>query len=259
LDRRLAKLSYYHIANDHLQMYTTLGAINLHDLGELLTASDWLYSEELRIGKERHRLSLAEVCYYAWDLAGVLDKLHSVRDDVMQTEMLNQEQIKDALETDEVAGDIIKTTVRFLDRGYNREKRRGGVFHRDVKAENVVIRVENGQPMLIDYALARYNRAYKDKSQCPHYMAPEVHSVVTKEWKGEECKHEEKPFYDYVVDVWSLAFMVFRRLVGRFPLPTEKRVWENCSSWQKTKYIREKNMYFAGLVGILCSLLAGNC
>jgi len=83
-------------------------------------------------------MSLTEACDYAWEVAGSLDSMHSINEDVKATETLAQEQISTLL-AQAIGENTVEGKTRFVNKG-----RWGGVFHRDLKLANVVLGVEDG-------------------------------------------------------------------------------------------------------------------
>ena len=82
------------------------------------------------------------------------------------------------------------------------------IVHRDMKAENVVMR-SACDPMVIDFGLAhrfaKDERMLSSKVGSPHYAAPEVF-------------HNRGSYDAYLADVWSIGVLFFMLLVQRYPL-----------------------------------------
>jgi len=95
------------------------------------------------------------------------------------------------------------------------------IFHRDLKSENVLIRRLDGDPVLVDFGLARPRATYT----VTH--ADEIvgsYSSFTPEY----CKHaispgkDKKPFvYRPTTDLHAVGFMLYEALAGRPPFDTD--------------------------------------
>ena len=203
-------LFYHHTAGSSfkegsLHSYTTLGAIDLAKLVELLSVSHYFYQPPgsppplpaWNLGFVQQPMSLEKACYYMWELAGTLDAMHSIDETVTDMELLTPEQV-DTLREDssksEHTTDDIHAWIVLKNKG-----EWGGVIHRDLKLQNVALRMSDGKPMLIDFGLANHHRVYNNSfTVLPSYTAPEMyryfhlkHVDVKPGQEPEEIEHIE--------------------------------------------------------------------
>jgi serine/threonine-protein kinase len=95
------------------------------------------------------------------------------------------------------------------------------IFHRDLKSENVLIRNSDGEPILVDFGLARPRSAY---------AVTHVDEIVGSysSFTPEYCKHafspgkDKKPFvYRPTTDLHAVGFMLYDVLTGRPPFDVD--------------------------------------
>ncbi len=96
------------------------------------------------------------------------------------------------------------------------EVHKAGVLHRDLKPANILIRNEDGEPVLSDFGLAGLRGANRltqtgDVLGTPLYMAPEQILGNHKEVDGR-------------ADVWALGVLLYEMIAGRVPFPGETLV-----------------------------------
>ncbi|RMG15892.1 MAG: serine/threonine protein kinase, partial [Planctomycetota bacterium] len=96
-----------------------------------------------------------------------------------------------------------------------------GVLHRDLKPANVLIRNDDGEPVLTDFGLAGLRGAESltqtgDILGTPLYMAPEQVLGLNKEVDGR-------------TDVWGLGVLLYELLTGAVPFPGTSMV-EVCNA-----------------------------
>ncbi len=96
-----------------------------------------------------------------------------------------------------------------------------GVYHRDLKAENVLIRREDGRPVLIDFGNVRLPGAFTRTRDLPpgviHLLPPEVLAYTRSEaWK------EGVPFRGGVAaDLYALGVLLYQGLTDLHPFNPE--------------------------------------
>ncbi|KAI7790633.1 putative serine/threonine-protein kinase pim-2-like [Triplophysa rosa] len=103
-----------------------------------------------------------------------------------------------------------------------------GVFHRDIKLENLLVNPKTLKVKLIDFGCSvRLKRGYVKKiTGTEPYLPPEV--FISNRYRG-------KP-----ATVWSLGMLLFRLLHGRFPFAFELH---NILQFKDKKRIKVKNMH----------------
>jgi serine/threonine protein kinase len=89
-----------------------------------------------------------------------------------------------------------------------------GVVHRDVKEANIVMRREDGRPVLVDFGSARYEGAPRLTMRLPpgtpEYRSPEIWRFA-REWEGEP--YESRP----ADDLWALGVTLYSLLTRTLP------------------------------------------
>jgi serine/threonine-protein kinase len=94
-----------------------------------------------------------------------------------------------------------------------------GVVHRDVKGANVVVRPEDGQPVLVDFGVSTWARAPRRTVGPPPgtwlYRSPEVWRFLGERQPGQ---HDEARALD---DLWALGVVLYRLLTGGYPFDEE--------------------------------------
>ncbi|HEX5744669.1 MAG TPA: serine/threonine-protein kinase [Archangium sp.] len=96
-----------------------------------------------------------------------------------------------------------------------------GVLHRDLKAENILIRRKDGRPFVIDFGTARIPGALTKTLGLPegvlHLVPPELLAYTrTEAWKRGE------PFQGGVpVDLYALGVLLYQALTDRHPFDPE--------------------------------------
>lgn len=101
------------------------------------------------------------------------------------------------------------------------EVHRAGVVHRDIKGPNVLVRREDGRPVLVDFGVGTYVGAPEITNPLGlpgtrHYRSPEA-LRFRREHAGE---HSPARTSD---DLWALGVVVYWLLTGGYPFDTEVR------------------------------------
>ena len=109
-----------------------------------------------------------------WEVAGSLDAMHSINENTTGMELMNKKQmdtlnpqdyvVKGVLSSDsrKAGQDNPNTLVKFTNHG-----KWGGVFHRDLKLENLVLRVSDGKPN-------SSTSGWRDTTECMEVSAPTI-------------------------------------------------------------------------------------
>lgn len=97
------------------------------------------------------------------------------------------------------------------------EMHRHAIFHRDLKQENVLVR-ENGEPVIIDFGIARLSNAYTLTSLgailgTSKYFSPQYCRFLLAGKSAEGAKYQFSP-YD---DLHAVGFMLYEMLTGKAP------------------------------------------
>ncbi|MFY0572811.1 serine/threonine protein kinase [Archangium lansingense] len=96
-----------------------------------------------------------------------------------------------------------------------------GVHHRDLKAENILIRSKDGRPFLIDFGTARLPGALTKTMGLPegvlHLLPPELLAYTrTEAWKRNESFHGGVP-----ADLYALGVLLYQALTDLHPFDPE--------------------------------------
>jgi hypothetical protein len=92
----------------------------------------------------------------------------------------------------------------------------GGIVHRDVSSQNIVIEAETGVAKLIDFGIARFEDGGRAKTEVGvfkgkiHYMAPET-------------LHGAKA--DPRVDIYAVGVLLYRLVTNRMPFAEGEAIW----------------------------------
>jgi serine/threonine-protein kinase len=96
-----------------------------------------------------------------------------------------------------------------------------GVYHRDLKAENILIRRKDGRPFLIDFGTVRLPGSLTQTMGVPegvlHLLPPELLAYTrTEAWKRNEPFHGGVP-----ADLYALGVLLYQGLTDRHPFDPE--------------------------------------
>jgi serine/threonine protein kinase/type IV secretory pathway VirB10-like protein len=102
-----------------------------------------------------------------------------------------------------------------------------GVFHRDLKSENVIVR-EDGEPIVIDFGIARGRNSFPVTRHAAmvgtetHY-APEY----VRHRESEAYQRGEEFHWSAATDLHAVGYMLYEALAGRAPFrgDDEQRLW----------------------------------
>lgn len=99
----------------------------------------------------------------------------------------------------------------------------GGVFHRDIKDENILINIETLEVKIIDFGCAinsTKNTIYKNCSGTPEFFAPEF--FTKRQYRAESATS------------WALGTLLYVLIIGDIPFETsEDIVSGNCKKFQQ--------------------------
>ena len=121
-----------------------------------------------------------------------------------------QLSIKEALKYIRQIGEALKTV-----HGQN-------LLHRDIKPDNIIIRKQTNEAVLIDFGLAlQFNPDTIESNRLwltPGYSPPEQHQLTVK--------------WGFYTDVYALAATLYYSLTGEIPVPAPERIWRQLHSPQ---------------------------
>ena len=108
-----------------------------------------------------------------------------------------------------------------------------GIFHRDIKDENILLNTNTLEPKLIDFGCAvqvtTSNEHFYSFSGTPEFAAPEVRSLCH-EWDDEMYTHES--YYQAgPATVWTLGVLLYVLVFGDTPFDSV----ENARMGKRTK------------------------
>ncbi|WNG41281.1 serine/threonine protein kinase [Archangium violaceum] len=103
------------------------------------------------------------------------------------------------------------------------ELHRRGVFHRDVKPENLLIHEPDGEPVLVDFGVGDYVGAVPLTPTplppgTPHLRSPEAMRF----WLERDKNSTETYEVGAADDLYALAVSLYRAVTGHYPFPPER-------------------------------------
>jgi hypothetical protein len=122
-----------------------------------------------------------------------------------------------------------------------------GVVHRDVKGANLLVRHEDGRPVLVDFGVATYEGAPTVTGPLPPgtwaYLSPRVWRA----WRGEEqssaCPGD---------DLWALGVELYWLLTGRLPFQGSEGELVHAILHQESRVPHEDNPRVPRALGEVC-------
>ena len=117
---------------------------------------------------------------------------------------------------------IVKTVIKCRERG---------VFHRDIKDENILVNLKTNNIKLIDFGVG-----------CEYDYKKETDKMFdAKDFRGDrmitppECYNHEK-YQEESMTVWSLGFLLYSMLhKGQLPYQTRREICFGILDWKKSK------------------------
>ena len=119
-----------------------------------------------------------------------------------------------------------------------------GIFHRDIKDENILLNTNTLEPKLIDFGCAvqvdNLNQRFYSFSGTPEFAAPEVRSLCQSEWHKNDIYGEEESHYKSgPATVWTLGILLYVLVFGDTPFDSI----ENARAGKRTKVSENKSVF----------------
>ncbi|MDF1665816.1 MAG: serine/threonine-protein kinase, partial [Planctomycetota bacterium] len=109
------------------------------------------------------------------------------------------------------------------------ECHRGGLYHRDIKPQNILIRSDNEEPVLVDFGLVKVHAEANPGESIAMSLTAEGQLLGTPSFMAPEQFDAIKGTVGAPADVWGLAASLFYCLTGHTPFEGDSPITIFCS------------------------------